>query len=156
KTLADSPRAGDPVILAEWLEDWLDELHSLAHGDPDAALAGLQLTETILERVPEQGGPGGGTMRVARASFLLALGRDEEAHAETRRLRDSHPDLALGDIALADALIYEADRDPARLAEALAVLSAARARPVTDAKTWNLDERYDEILKLLRRARAGS
>ncbi len=156
KTLADSPRAGDPVILGEWLEDWLDELHALAHDDPDAALAGLELVETILEKLPDQGGPGGGTMRVARSAFLLAQGRDEEAVAEARRLRDAHPDSALGSIALADALVFEAERDPERLEEALAVLSAARSRSLSDAKTWKLDERYDELLKLLRRARAGS
>lgn len=156
KTLADSPAAGEPGFLGEWLDDWLDDLHEHAHDDPAEALAGLKLTETLLERLPEQGGPSGGTTRAARSLFLLALGRDSEGLAEARRLRDEHPDLALGYVALADFLVAGSERDPERLAEAVSVLSSAQLRPVTDGADWKLDERHREALRLLRRARAGS
>lgn len=156
RSLADVKAAGDPVYLSAWLEDWLDAIHERAQEDPEAALEGLDLVEAIREALPEQGGPSGGTTSAARASFLVALGRDREALAEARALRDAHPDLGVGYVALADTIVGTGGRDPACYEQALEVLWAAKSRPVTDAKEWELERRYKELQRLLGRARAGS
>jgi hypothetical protein len=156
RSVADVKAAGDAAYLSTWLEDWLDEVHARAQDDPGIALVGLRLVDELLAALPDQGGPSGGTMRAARSSFLVTLGRDEEALAEARTLRDARPDLAIGYIALADAFVATGDRDPASYARAIEVINVARSRPVTDAKEWALEERYRELTKMLGRARAGS
>ncbi len=68
RTLADVKAAGDARYLSAWLEDWLDEVHARAQEDPGTALTGLRLVDELLAALPDQGGPGGGTMRAARSS----------------------------------------------------------------------------------------
>jgi hypothetical protein len=156
RSLADVPAAGDPVYLGAWLEDWLDELHARAQDDPTAALEGLRLVDELLAKLPEQGGPAGGTTRAARSSFLVALGRDDEAVREARALRDARPDLAVGYVALAEAIVATGGRAPESYTRAIDELWAAISRPVSDAKEWELERRYRELKRGFGRARAGS
>jgi predicted Zn-dependent protease len=149
------PAFEDTAYLREWLDDLLDELWLAGHDDPAPALRGLRLLEDLLARFPDEPEVARTVWRANRASFLVAVGREEEGKRILREIVREHPERSVGWLSLADALVLVGERDPATLAEAADLLATARAR-VADAKEWRLEERYREVLKLLRRAQSGA
>jgi hypothetical protein len=149
------PAFEDTAYLREWIDDLLDELWLAGHDDPAPALRGLRLLDDLLARFPDEPEVARTVWRANRASFLVAVGREEEGKRILREIINEHPDRSVGWLSLADALVLVGERDPAPLAEAADLLATARAR-VADAKEWRLEERYREILKLLRRAQSGA
>ncbi len=137
-------------LLFNWVRDVSMEALNGSVDDRVCAEIGIRFIGELLETFPDEDGDL--HFRADAATMHFHCGRAEEGERLCLKLIAEHPDRAAGYVGLADELGSQVRRSPrpADVARAIALLEQALARPVADAKEYDLARRLKEC-----RARTG-
>lgn len=149
-------------FLDDWVQDFGDALREASLDDLKYAEAGLATLREILDAFPDEDREVRLHLRTELAQLHYVLGRDAEGERLFMELIADEPDLAEGWSCFADELSFcePGTGTPRDLDRAIALLEQALARPVGDAKDWELEARLEEYRRqrneIRRRGRTSS
>ena len=155
--LKDLSQAGEKVFahmsqhLGNWGVDFRLEALNGALRDPNCGEVGIRFIREVLETLPESDSDLNFSGDLGMLYF--EVGRDVEGEQWCRGLMESHPDRAVGYVTLSDELLRRYRKGQAGredLARGIQLLEEALARPVTDAKNYDVESRLAEARSLQR------
>jgi hypothetical protein len=136
---------GPPGALFNWASDFSMAAMNAALDDKEAGRRGAEVLAEVLAQFPDE--PEGWRLPLVcdRARLLYETGAREDSERLLREQIAAYPDQAGAYVTLADLWASRAsdDLDPVR--RALALLEEATAKPVVDAKDWDLEARVQAL-----------
>jgi hypothetical protein len=141
---------GKSELYFTWASDFSTAATNVARSQPELAAPAAEVLGELLSRLATVDKPWELSLWGDHAVLLDAAGRREAAEHELRRHREENPQQAAGYAIQAD--LWSREGAPLeQLQRALRLLEEAAARPVLDARDWDLSARLQRV----RRALAG-
>lgn len=136
-----------PQPIHDWVQDFALELYNAALDDDRHAETGVRLCEEVLSQFPDESELFQLNFRADLGQFHYLAANREEGERVLLELIEDHPDRAAGYARLADILGYGVRRDdgPTDHERAIALFESALARPVTDARHYDLENRLKDL-----------
>ena len=131
--------------LSNWVNDFQMECHNGSLQSQKCLEIGVQFFRQFLDCFPED--PNALSFRAELATLYYNAGRVEESEKLFTLLMEEHPDRAVGYVQFSDALSWRGPQGtrPTDLPRAIRLLETALARPVKDAKDYDLQSRLDDL-----------